>query len=91
LSQCLRGEKVSVPKNPQPAAAADENPTAGAPGLALQLLPPWLASYMASSSRLQIPSVSKVLHSWTFITSPLVPMMRPISQLVRPSQIATAT
>ena len=52
LSLCLRGEKVSVPKNPQPAAAADENPTAGAPGLAFQLLPAWLATYMASSSRL---------------------------------------
>jgi hypothetical protein len=35
--------------------------------------------------------LSKVLRRWFLMTCSLVPMMRPISRLVRPSQTRTAT
>src|SRR2546429_2592514 len=49
-------------------------------------LPPWLATYIANSRRLHTPSVSKVLRKWFLTTCSVVPMIFPISRLVRPCQ-----
>src|SRR6267154_6911104 len=56
-----------------------------------QFLPPWQATYIASSSRLQTPSLSKVLRRWFLMTCSVVPKSLPISRLVRPSHTRVAT
>jgi hypothetical protein len=52
--------------------------------------PPWLATYMASSRRLQTPSLSKALRKWFLMTCSVVPTILPISRSVRPSQTRIA-
>src|ERR1700719_3071861 len=85
-------------KNLQPSDTVQRQPVAAraigsamSSGSSSQFLPPWLATYMASSRRLQTPNLSKVLRKWFLITCSVVPMSLPISRLIRPCQTRDAT